>query len=308
MRDEPLVKPSHKSAAVNDNVAATVAAVIPNWNQAELTRRCVAALHPQVDQIFVVDNHSEPEDIARLHTLARDGLTIISSGRNGGYAAGCNLGVEAAIRTGVDTVLVMNNDAFPDPGSVRVLRERLEMDRGLAAVGPAVVRCGTREVLHAACRLDLPWGRSRWPDRGATLDALDSTPVETDYLSGEAMLIRAAAVRDIAMFDERYFCYYEDVDWSLRARRSGWKLEVCPAAVFEHVLGGSDAGHVGVYLRARNLPLFLRVACGRRRAMALLLSAPAEMLAFASLLRRRRVDLAFRAVIGGWLSGVVMRR
>jgi hypothetical protein len=129
----------------------------------------------------------------------------------------------------------------------------------------------------------------------------------TGYLSGEVMLVRSAVIEKIKMFDERYFCYYEDVDWSIRARKAGWALEVVPQSIFEHIVSASSVGQIGAYFRARNLPLMLRLAFGRTRLAALVLAAPAELVAFGVLLRRRQLALAFRGVVGGWLAGVAMR-
>lgn len=284
-----------------------IAAVILNWNQAQLTLRSAASVRTQVNHVYIVDNGSNPSDRAQLQDGVADDTTIIVNSTNAGYAAGCNRGVDAAIEAGFSTVLIMNNDAFADPGSVRPLLARLEAAPGVGAVGPVVVRHGTRKVLHAACTLNLRSGRSRWLQYDASLETLDKAPVVTEYLSGEAMLIRSEVIKSIKMFDERYFCYGEDADWSLRARRAGWTLEVIPESVFEHMVSVTSAGLAGAYYRARNLPLFLRLATGRTRLEALILALPAEIMWFALLVRDGHIVIAFRGVVAGWLIGVMMR-
>ena len=288
-------------------VRSSVAAVILNWNQAEMTIRCVAQVRTQVDHVYIVDNDSRPSDRAQLLDVADNKTTVIVSPTNGGYAAGCNLGVAAAVEAGFSAILIMNNDAFPDPGGIGPLLARLEQAPHVAAVGPVVVRYGTREVLHAACSLNLRAGRARWLQYGASLEEVDKAPVSTEYLSGEAMLIRSEVIQGLQMFDERYFCYYEDADWSVRVRRAGWTLEVVPDSVFEHIVSATSAGWAGVYYRARNIPLFLRLAGQRNRLSALILAVPAESIAFAVLIRHGRISLAFRGVAVGWLTGVTMR-
>lgn len=293
--------------SASSRVRGSVAAVILNWNQAELTRQCALSVQEQVDYVYIVDNASDPADCELLYGIQGEKTTLIVNASNVGYAAGCNRGVYEAVKAGFAAVLIMNNDAFPDPGSIGLMVDRLENSPRVGAIGPAVVKSGTREVLHGVCHLDLRTGRTRWPQRGVALDALDKRPVATGYLSGEAMLVRSSVIKQIRMFDERYFCYYEDVDWSLRARRACWRLEIVPQSIFEHIVGASSAGRVGTYYRARNLPLFLRVALGRSRFTALLLAAPMELVAFAAQVRRGRFALAFRGVIGGWLAGVAMK-
>ena len=293
--------------SASSRVRGSVAAVILNWNQAELTRQCAVSVQEQVDYVYIVDNASDPADCELLYGIQGEKTTLIVNASNVGYAAGCNRGVYEAVKAGFAAVLIMNNDAFPDPGSIGLMVDRLENSPRVGAIGPAVVKSGTREVLHGVCHLDLRTGRTRWPQRGVAPDALDKRPVATGYLSGEAMLVRSAVINAIKMFDERYFCYYEDADWSVRARRAGWMLEVVPEAIFEHIVGASSVGQVGTYYRARNLPLFLRLAFGRSRPVAAILAAPTELLVFGALVRRGRITLALRGVLGGWLAGAAMR-
>jgi GT2 family glycosyltransferase len=290
-----------------DRLTGGTAAVILNWNQAQLTLRSLASVQTQVDHVYIVDNGSQPSDRTQLQDGIDDDTTIIVNPTNAGYAAGCNRGVDGAIEAGFSTVLIMNNDAFADAGSIRPLLARLEAAPSVGAVGPVVVRHGTRKVLHAACSLNLRSGRPRWLQYEASLETLDKAPIVTEYLSGEAMLIRSEVIKSIKMFDERYFCYNEDADWSLRARRAGWRLEVIPESVFEHMVSVSSAGLAGAYYRARNRPLFLRLATGRGRLAALILALPAEFMWFAVLVRHGHIVIAFRGVVVGWLVGVMMR-
>lgn len=286
--------------------AGSVAAVILNWNQAELTLECVECVREQVDHVYVVDNDSKPSDRTLLEHLHNGHTTLIVNSVNGGYAAGCNLGIRAAVEAGFTYVLVMNNDAFPDAGAVKRLRIRLGEDRSLGAVGPAVVQRGSREVLHLDCSLNMTTGRTEWRFRDTPLCKIPKAPMTTDYIGGEALLARSAALESVGLFDERFFSYYEDVEWSVRARRGGWRIEVVPDAIFEHVVGASSPGQMGLYYRARNVPLFLRIAAGRSRVAAFLLPAPWMLLTLVSLLRRRRLALALRGVIAGWYTGATM--
>ncbi len=303
-----LAETADATFKLNRTHTTGVAAVILNWNRAKLTLECVAAVTRQVDHVYVVDNASSPADRAKLDQARDERTTVVANEENLGYAGGCNRGVFAALADGFPRVLIMNNDAFPDAGAVASLMARLDGASQIGAVGPVVLERGTRKVLHVGCSLDPRTGRGRWLGRGQSLEAIDDDlPVPTDYLSGEAMLVRSQLIQEVGMFDERYFCYFEDVDWGLRARRAGWGLEVIPRATFEHIVGATSAGVTGTYYRARNLPLFLRIALHQTRFGALVLSAPTEILTFLALVRRRRLGLALRAVVSGWLVGLAMR-
>ena len=290
----------------HSRVQGSVAAVILNWNQAKLTLQCLESVRAEVDHVYLVDNNSQPSDRALLDAAEDDSTTILTNATNSGYAAGCNRGIKAAMEAGFSAVLIMNNDAFPDPGSVGRLRARLAEDGCLGAVGPTVVQRTTREVLHVDCSLNKRTGFTKWRWRGVPLDMLPTAPVTTDYIGGEALLARTVTLEAVGLFDERFFSYYEDVEWSVRAARGGWRLEVVPEAIFEHIVGASSPSRMGVYYRARNLPLFLRIAIGRSRIGSLVLSTPKTMLTLASLTRRGRVKLALQGAIPGWLTGATM--
>ena len=68
------------------------------------------------------------------------------------------------------------------------------------------------------------------PDRGQ----YDDLP-EVDYPSGAASLLNMAAVDRVGGMDERFYLYFEDADWGLRARAAGWRTLYAPGAVALHV-------------------------------------------------------------------------
>src|SRR5947209_14487378 len=104
-----------------------IAAVIFNANRAELTEAAALSVMSDVSQVYLVDNGSVPEQVARLTTFAEEhGMTLIRNAVNVGYAAGNNRAIDAAVKARYDGILVMNNDAAAEPGAVPALAEHLE--------------------------------------------------------------------------------------------------------------------------------------------------------------------------------------
>lgn len=282
-----------------------IVAVVLNWNQTELTEAAVEAILPQVDDVIVVDNFSELEDRGRLEVFARTrGLEHLQTGSNLGYAGGCNRGIQAALAHAPDAVLVMNNDAFVDPGGVDLLAAALEDDARVAAVGPAVFEYGRPDTaLHVACAYRSRWAQAKWVGRGLRREEIGGPPIATEYLSGEVVLMRTVALRELGAFDERFVSYLEDVEWSLRARRAGWLLKVVQDAAARHMVGASGASDRGEYLRSRNRGLIIRVTEGDRRLRILARTLPHCALVISSHIRRRRWELALRGTLCGWWVG-----
>lgn len=280
-------------------------AVILNWNQAELAERAAMSVMQEVDDVYLVDNGSRNEDRHRLERFACEtALTFLATDANLGYAGGNNRAIRHALSEGCDAILVVNSDAVAYAGAVSSLVARLRVAPQVGVVAPTVVCIPQGHVLHTSCRLDLDSGEAAWEDTGISLNDVNPLPRPTDYVSGEAFLARAEVFRECGAFDERFFCYYEDVEWSVRARRVGWRLEAVPSAIFGHVGGGSSIGRSGAFYRARNSLLFLRWGLGKSRRQAIGLSAVPQLVRTARQLRQGEVRNAFAGTMAGWAVGI----
>lgn len=281
-----------------------IAAVILNWNQAELTEVAALSVASDAAHVYLVDNGSRNDDLVRLRSLAqRQGMTLIENGRNLGYGAGNNPGIARALDDGHEALLLMNNDAWAEAGALDALVARLATAARVGAVQPMVL-AETGEVLHTTCSLDTRRGGMSWDETGRSPTDVDTSARPTDWLSGEAFLARAEVFRQVGSFDERYFIYFEDVDWSLRARRAAWKLETVGTAVFGHAVTASMPSVGAAYHYARSRALFLRYGLGMSRLRAAALCVPIEARHLASFTRHGRFGQVGRGVVPGLASGL----
>jgi GT2 family glycosyltransferase len=283
-----------------------VAAIILNWNQAELTERAAASVAPQVAHVYIADNGSQAGDVDRLASFAQQqDMTLIRNGVNRGYAAGNNPAIRQAIRAGYDGILIMNNDAVAEPGAVETMVERLRARPQVAAAAPMITDPTGEVVQHVHCTLDLKTGRWDRVGGGTRREEVDPQPRSAGYLSGEALLARAEVFEQVGGFDERYEMYFEDADWSARVRRAGWELEALPAAVVRHDAGASSMPLSKTYLFARGRVLFMRWALGASRTVAFARTAPMAAREMVSLARRGRLWHAVRGELAGELAGLI---
>jgi GT2 family glycosyltransferase len=179
-------------------------------------------------------------------------VAVLRLAENRGYAGGMNAGIAWLRREGCDRLLLLNNDAVLEPGSLRWLAEALD-DPGLAAVGPVVLRAADGRIESMGVRLDAGWGWSRLEGHGRRAgSAHGRLPVQS--LSGAALMVRADALDRVGPLDEAYFHSFEDTDWCGRARAAGLALAVVRGAVARHdggrTLGGRSADRL--YYAARN--------------------------------------------------------
>jgi GT2 family glycosyltransferase len=280
-----------------------IAAVIVNWNRADLTLEAVRSIQHAVASVYVLDNDSAAPDVAVLDAaFAGSSVNLIKSSQNIGYAEGNNVAVNAALSAGCDAVLIMNNDALAEDGAVNALGQHLVNHPNVGAVMPTVLSADGVTVLHGRCSLEPRFGTPGWEGTGLSVEQMPETSRPTDYVSGEAFLCRAAVIEQCGLFDERFFCYYEDVDWSVRVARAGWRLEHVPDARFRHELGGSGASQSGAYYRARNRILLQRYTFGRTRPDAAMRSLGALLRSAGVHLWRGRPQGARQVVAGAFAA------
>lgn len=254
--------------------------VIVHYKQPELLVRCLESLrscdHPSV-RIIVVDSASEPASLERLQARL-PGVEWIARADNVGYTGGNNLGLARAMESGCEQILLLNADTeCIAPDFLRRLARFLERNPRVALAGPRVYLRGRGEVQNTVLcypslyRNLLDWAGYRLFPRRYQRSGDRARAAE--MLNGVCVLLRAEAVRQVGVFDPRFFMYVEDADLGLRLRRGGWQVAYvpCDSIVHHQKAEGYDLyGEVSVLLR-RNAVYFLRKH--RRRAQACGLAA-----------------------------------
>lgn len=220
-------------------------AVIVNWNGRELLEACLSTLldstYPNLS-VTVVDNASNdgsPEMVREKF----EGVTLIESGENLGYAAGANTGIRYARGRGADFVLLLNNDVELDPSAVTELVDAANPDSRRAMIGPMIYYWDRPEIIWSAGGEVSYWtGNIRHRGLRQKDEGQFAEIAEVDYVTGCAVLVSLSALNEIGLMDEGYFMYNEDTDWCTRARRAGYSVIMAPAARLWHKVSMSSGG------------------------------------------------------------------
>lgn len=222
-----------------------LAILILNWEQPRATLACLASLR-RADlcggEIIVIDNGSRDDSLAVLRA-AEPALRLLTLPENQGYAGGNNAGLRLALEEGAERILVLNNDTTVEPDFLAALMRALDETPKAAAACAAVHRSDRPEMLNVA------YADVDFQDRNAVrLRGVNALPGEgfaerqlVQAVIGCCILFRAEALRAVGLFDEDFFAYHEDIDWSLRATRAGWLLLFEPFARVHHARSGSTA-------------------------------------------------------------------
>jgi GT2 family glycosyltransferase len=221
-----------------------VSVIVLNWNGREVLGPCLDSLSrvsdPPLD-IIVVDNGSTDasQEIARESS---GDVRLIENGRNLLFAAGNNVGIEAALAGGAEFILLLNNDTEVDPGFVGEMLGAFE-DPEAGIAGPKIYYHDDPDRIWFGGggfnRLTgVPYHKNIRKKDGAVTD----TPGETGWVTGCALLARAGVFRELNGLDPTYRIYCEDVDFCLRAREAGWKIRYVPSARVWHKVSSSSGG------------------------------------------------------------------
>jgi hypothetical protein len=246
-----------------------LAAVVLNYRTAPaslLAARALRGSSRTIDDLIVVDNGSGDGSEQELRRALPE-TRVLQTGRNLGFAGGCNAGIRAALESGAALVALINSDVMLPPDALGRLEDALADRPSLGVVGPLILsRAHASRVASSGMVYSPVTGRMRHPDADRELAALSLPPVlDVDGVSGCVLLVRREVFERIGLFTEDYFFSFEDLDFCLRARAAGFSSACVTGALAYHEGGGTIGRRSAarVYFATRNhLALAGRVGGG----------------------------------------------
>lgn len=225
------------------------AILIVHFRDNQETLKCLDSLRQVKDDfhtyILSVQSHQE----LASHTL---NPTIIKTDKNGGFAFANNLLMKKALTDGYESLVLLNNDTIVDE---RFLAPLLKY-KDIGLVSPKIYFSKGREFHHDDYQ-ETERGKVVWYAGGVVdwanvrcfhwgVNEVDhgqfEQPTETDFATGCCVAVSNKIIDQIGLLDEKYFMYWEDVDWSQRAKKRGLKVLMEPASVIWHANAGSVGG------------------------------------------------------------------
>jgi len=240
---------------------ARLRVVVLNYRTPELTIACLHSLVNEVEalpgtQVTIVDNDSADGSVeqisAAIATENWDWVTFLPQDRNGGYAFGNNVAIRPALAADSppDYILLLNPDTVVRPGALQALVDFMDK---------------TPEAGIAGSRLEEPDGTPqcsafRFPNVWSELDsglrlglvtqllAQQIVPIlpvteliqQVDWVAGASMIVRRQVFETAGLMDEKYFLYFEEVDFCVAAKNAGWSCWYVPESRVVHYVGQSS--------------------------------------------------------------------
>jgi GT2 family glycosyltransferase len=289
---------------MSGNCAFPIWIVLLNWNTPVITGECIRSLQAMDSsnfKILVIDNGSTDGSVEFLEREFPN-VSVLSLKSNSGFAAGCNIGIRYAVAHDADYVLLLNNDTTVAPDFLREALAAMQDDPSIAAVCPKIYFAKPQDMLWYAGASFSAWTaftkHRGWKvlDRGQ-FDVAE----EVTQATGCAMLVRCCVLSDVGLLDEQFWAYAEDLDWSLRFRKKGYRLVFAPKARVWHHCGatvkfmGSGSQEIRQFFSTRNMVFVARKHLHWYQMPSFIIGFATNHILYFALLRLWQHD--FRAVL-----------
>ena len=213
--------------------------IIVSFNTRDLLKKCLDSL-PSSSEIIVIDNGSTDGTVEMLKKTKEPKIKLIENKENVGFAKAVNQGLRKA---GGEYLLLLNSDIFVKKDALEKLVAFAKGQSQAGVVGGRLLN--PDGSLQGSCFYLPTMSRiikEFWLNGPSTLSKytpLEDKPVEVEAVIGAVFLIPKKVLQKVGFFNERYFMYFEDLDYCRRVREAGFKVYYLPEAEFIHEHGAS---------------------------------------------------------------------
>lgn len=240
------------------NNRLNVAIIIVNYKTATLVKNLLDSLLLETAanlKVYVVDNASPDDSLAVLADKVnqlpfREFCQLVPASKNGGFSAGNNVILQHFVgeaSQNADFVWLLNPDTEVSPGALDAMLECMASQPNTGICGSQLSAVDGQQHVSAfrfhslmtEALSAIRWGWLSALFQGSTVvqPVSGNQPIQTDWVSGASMLIRTKLLKEVGLFDENYFLYFEETDFCLAAYRAGWSCTLVPQSHVMHLEG-----------------------------------------------------------------------
>ncbi|NTW34378.1 MAG: glycosyltransferase family 2 protein, partial [Bacteroidetes bacterium] len=214
--------------------------------------------------VLFVDDVTEPDSF--VSHIDNKELMVVCSDKNKGFAAACNIGMKIAIKCSCEKIWLLNNDTVVEKNSLAELDKKIEESADIGVCGSVLVYYPEMSKVQAVGGVKYKYWCAKGNQIGdgvllGSMGAVRWADEEISYVSGASMLVKRAYIQDVGLMEEKYFLYYEELDWAYRSRRR-WRNAVAINSVIYHKVGASigtkERSKMSQYYMIRGLIMFYR--------------------------------------------------
>jgi len=231
-----------------------IAIIVLNFNNYKDTIACVKSILPFLDDhtnLYVVDNNSTDDSILFLNEafnqFTNPYLTFIKNHKNNGYAGGNNYGITYAMnKIDYDYYWVLNNDTIVPVKSFFELQQYALLHPELELIGTVQVFYELPNIIQTAGGIYYaPFSICKNIYKNNPITSISRNIENADYPSGASLLVKKSFIEKVGLLNERYFLFFEEIDWVNRARKiyKNRFWDICTNCIILHKEGGTNKNH-----------------------------------------------------------------
>jgi len=204
-------------------INSKVAVIIVNWKKYHITSSCIESILNSTTnsnfKIILVDNESDNKKVKNFKY--RNEIEIIQNKKNEGFSKANNIGIDYALKNNYDYTILLNNDTIVEKNLIETLL-KIAQAKNFSVLQPLILNYNGKEIWNAGGRINYLFGN--FITKKILVNSLDSSHELTEWFTGCCCLFKTKIFKEIGKLDERFFAYYEDVDFSLRLKKNRYKI------------------------------------------------------------------------------------
>ena len=239
------------------NKNSSVAVIVVNWRKYDISEKCIESIldcdYPNF-KILLVDNESDKNKIDKFKYI--DKIDIIENKINEGFSKANNAGITYAIKNNFDYVILINNDTIVEKNMISVLLKTAQ-DKKFLVVQPLIFKINRKDIWNAGGKINYFFGN--FITRKKLKSFKNNNNETTEWFTGCCCLFDIKIFDIIGKFDESFFAYFEDVDYSLRLKKHGYKIGfTCNTHLYHHesissISDNLKGGRLNAYVHYLNI-------------------------------------------------------
>lgn len=231
--------------------------VLVHYKAPKFLSQCIKSItlkHPELEENFVIVDNSPSQKTSKWIKSSFPKARYIPSRENVGYAKAVNWGINNTV---TDYVLILNQDIVVRNDALQKMMDYMNENHDIGVL--AAKQTNQDSSIQYTCR-EFPtpgiivfrrtflgkFKSSKEKLSKFLMEKWDHSEVrDVDWVQGSCMLIRKKALKEVGLMDERFFFYFEDIDWCRRFWKKGWRVVYYPYAEMLHYYTRQSAEKIG---------------------------------------------------------------
>jgi len=296
---------------------SSIAIIIINWRKYNLTKNCIQSVFDSLYEnfkIIIVDNEYQKNVFSEFEK--NDKIHIIKNEKNEGFARANNQGIKYSLKNGFDYILLLNNDTVIKNNLLdSLIKQSNTLNQKI--IQPLILNYDGTKIWNAGGTINNFFGTFHTNKKGESFKNFKSNMDFTDWFTGCCILIKTEVFNDIGYFDERFFAYYEDVDFSIRLKKMGYSVALMTDSYLQHYESASSKsinkteGNLSPYvhyLNIRNHILLLKKHSKSFNLIGVLLYQLIKILSYLIYFLIRFRFNKFKMVLNGFIDAINFKK